>query len=81
MKKHKKQKITYRRGDIREVRIVDDFLPPPDQLALKEESVKITLSVTKSSINFFKQAAKAHHTQYQKMIRALLDQYAKMHSE
>ncbi|WP_234979178.1 BrnA antitoxin family protein [Desulfococcus multivorans] len=62
------------------VKIVKDFLPPPSELALKEETVKITISLSKTSIDFFKSEAKKHHTQYQKMIRRLLDEYAAQHS-
>jgi hypothetical protein len=58
------------------IKIVKDFLPAPEKLVLQEETVKVTLSLTKSSIDFFKEQAKEHHTQYQKMIRALLDQYS-----
>jgi len=56
---------------------VDDFLPPPDQLVLPEETVKVTISLTKSSLEFFKREAKRHHIKYQKMIRVLVDQYAR----
>lgn len=61
---------------IGKVRVIPDFLPSPDDLVLKDETVKITLSLSKSSVEYFKQAAKKHHTQYQKMIRNLLDRYA-----
>lgn len=58
---------------------VDDFLPPPDQLVIPEETVKVTLSLTKSSLQFFKREARRNHTKYQKMIRTLVDRYARMH--
>jgi predicted DNA binding CopG/RHH family protein len=74
MKKIKRTKYTDE--PLGELKVVKDFLPSPDELVLKDETVKITLSLTKSSIDFFKQQAKQHHTQYQKMIRALLDQYS-----
>ena len=64
-----------------EVRRVADFLPSPEELALKDETVKITISLSKSSIHFFKKKAKHYHTQYQKMIRRLLDEYARHQSE
>lgn len=73
MKKTKKHK--YVDKELGKIKIVEDFLPTPEKLVLKDETIKITLSLTKSSIDFFKQQAKLHHTQYQKMIRALLDQY------
>lgn len=55
---------------------VKDFLPPPSELALTEENVKITISLKKSSVEFFRREAQKHHTKYQRMIRELLDRYA-----
>ncbi len=74
-----KKKINYTDGPIDDVKLVKDFLPPPDQLAFKEDQVKITIGLSKSSVDFFKAEAKKHHTQYQKMIRRLLDLYAAQH--
>ncbi len=74
-----KTKIKYTDGPIDDVRVVKDFLPPPDQLAFKEDQVKVTIGLSKSSVDFFKQEAKKHHTQYQKMIRQLLDLYTAQH--
>jgi predicted DNA binding CopG/RHH family protein len=59
-----------------ELRVIKDFLPPPDQLVLKEENVKVTIALKKSSIEFFKKEAKKHRTSYQKMIRQIIDWYA-----
>ena len=56
---------------------VKNFLPPPDQLIFPEETVKVTLSLTKSSLEFFKRRASRQKTKYQRMIRELVDQYAK----
>lgn len=72
----RKKKIKYTDEAIGAVRVVKDFLPPPGQLVLHDETVKVTLSLTKESVDFFKKEARVHHTQYQKMIRYLLDQYA-----
>lgn len=52
-----------------------DFLPSPGKLAMPEETVKITMSLSKSSVRFFKQQASKHHMKYQKMIRNLVDAY------
>ncbi|HUK57450.1 MAG TPA: CopG family transcriptional regulator [Nitrospiria bacterium] len=57
------------------LRVIKDFLPPPDQLVLKEENVKVTISLKKSSIEFFKKQAKKQHTSYQRMIRQVIDWY------
>jgi len=32
--------------------VIDDFLPPPDQLVLKEDGVKVTISLSKKSVDF-----------------------------
>jgi predicted DNA binding CopG/RHH family protein len=45
------------------------------ELALKEETVKVTISLSRASVDFFKNEAKKYNTQYQKMIRRLLDEY------
>jgi len=58
-----------------EFKILDDFLPPPEKLALKEENVKVTITLSKSSIEFFKKWAKKQHSHYQSMIRRILDYY------
>jgi hypothetical protein len=59
---------------------VRDFLPPPEELVLPPETVKVTISLTKSSVEFFKRHAKERHIKYQKMIRKLLDTYAMQYS-
>lgn len=74
MKKHKK--IKYTDEPIGEIKIIADFLPTPKDLVLKEETEKVTLSLTKSSLDFFRKEAAKHHTHYQKMLRVLIDKYA-----
>jgi len=74
-----KSKITYTDEPIGKVRVVKDFLPSPDQLAFKEEKVKVTISLSRTSLDFFKDQADLHKTAYQKMIRNLLDAYAVQH--
>ena len=71
-----KAKTKYTEGPIGELRVIKDFLPSPDQLVLKEQNVKITLSLKKSSVAFFKEQARRHKTSYQKMIREVVDWYA-----
>ena len=71
-----KTKIKYTDEPMGDLKIVKDFLPPPDQLVAREENVKITISLKKSSVAFFKKQAKKHKTSYQKMIREVVDWYA-----
>ena len=70
-----KKKIKYTNEPLGDVKVIDDFLPSPDKLAFNEEQVKVTIGLSKSSVDFFKKQAKRHRTQYQKMIRRLLDLY------
>lgn len=67
--------IKYTDEPLGKVQVVADFLPSPAELAFREEGVKVTLALSKKSIEFFKSEATKHHTQYQRMIRRLLDAY------
>ncbi len=68
--------VKYTKGEIGRLRVIEDFLPAPDDLVLRDDNVKVTLSLSRRSVDFFKRAAKARHVPYQRMIRALVDQYA-----
>ena len=68
-------KTKYTDEPLGELKVVSDFLPSPEELAFREESVKVTISLSKKSIDFFKSEAGKHHTQYQRMIRQLIDAY------
>jgi len=68
-------KTKYINEPLGEIRVVPDFLPSPSELAFREEGVKVTLALSKKSVEFFKAEASRHHTQYQRMIRRLLDAY------
>jgi hypothetical protein len=74
-------KTKYTDEPLGEIKIVRDFLPSPAELAFSEESVKVTISLSKKSVEFFKTEATKYHTQYQRMIRQLLDSYADVQSE
>lgn len=68
-------KIKYTDEPLGKTQVVTDFLPSPSELAFRDEGVKVTLALSKKSIEFFKSEASKHHTQYQRMIRRLLDSY------
>ena len=70
-----KARIKYTDEPLGEVQILPDFLPSPAELAFREEGIKVTLALSKKSVAFFKSEATKHHTQYQRMIRRLLDAY------
>lgn len=70
-----KDKIRYT-DEPMEFRVIPNFLPPPEQLVFKEESViKVTISLSVKSVAFFKTEAEKRGVQYQRMIRRLLDAY------
>lgn len=75
VRQYMSRKIIYKNEPIGEVRVVKDFLPSPEELVFREDSIKVTISLSKKSVNFFKTEADRHHTQYQRMIRNLLDAY------
>jgi len=75
-KRFMKKRIKYTEEPMGKLRVIKDFLPPPDRLVLKEEKIKVTISLSKASIEFFKKEAKKHRTSYQKMIRRVIDFYA-----
>ncbi len=76
-----RKRIKYTDEPLGKLKVVDDFLPTPDELAVREENVKVTISLNRSSVEFFKKQAREHHTSYQKMIRRLLDWYASRHQK
>lgn len=62
------------------IKIVADFLPPPDKLVPVSETVKITLALDKDSLQFFKKSAAKQGVKYQRMIREVLNGYARRYA-
>jgi predicted DNA binding CopG/RHH family protein len=75
-----KTKIKYTNESLGDVKVIADFLPSPAELSFNEEAVKVTLALSKKSIDFFKSEAAKNHTQYQRMIRRLVDAYVESQS-
>jgi hypothetical protein len=73
-------RIRYTDESLGRFKVVRDFLPRPEDLVFREEGVKVTIALSKRSVEFFKGEARKHNTQYQRMIRRLLDAYAEHHS-
>jgi hypothetical protein len=74
-------RIRYTDEPLGNLRVIPDFLPRPEDLALRSERVKVTISLSKRSVEFFRREAKKHNAQYQGMIRRLLDAYAERYSQ
>lgn len=75
-----KTKIRYTDEPLGKLRVVKDFLPAPEELIFKEDNIKVTMSLSKASVDFFKTEAKKRRTSYQAMIRRLLDMYTSQHA-
>ncbi len=74
-------KTKYANEPLADYRVVSDFLPAPDQLVFRDEGVKVTIALSKRSVEFFKSHAARNQTQYQRMIRQLLDAYVDAHAQ
>lgn len=75
VKRFMSKQIRYSDEPLGKLEVLNDFLPSPKTLALKEENVKVTIALSKESVDFFKAEASKHHIKYQRMIRQLLDIY------
>src|SRR5207245_11641555 len=62
------------------VRCIPDYLERPEDLVVRDEGVNVTITLSKRSVELFKNEASKHNTQYQRMIRRLLDAYAEHHT-
>ena len=58
-------KIRYKDERLGRLKIVRDFLPPPEDLVFRDEGVKVTIAQSKRRVDFFKGEARKHTTQYQ----------------
>jgi hypothetical protein len=59
-----KKASKYKDEPLGQIRVIKDFLPPPSELVFKEDTVKVTLGLTRRSVGFFKRQAKKYDTQY-----------------
>jgi hypothetical protein len=73
--------VKYTDEPLGRLKIIRDFLPRPEDLVYRDEGIKVTMALSKRSVEFFKTEARKHNTQYQRMIRRLLDAYAEHHSQ
>ena len=73
--------VRYTTGEIGRLKVIEDFLPAPADLVPREDNVKVTLSLSRRSLDFFRREAKKQRVPYQRMIRALVDTYAARRAE
>ena len=58
-------KIKYTNEPMGNPKVIRDFLPSPEELAFRDEDVKITITLSKKSVEFFKSAASRGDTHTQ----------------
>ena len=75
-----KKRIRYADELIGPVEIVPNFLLLPEELAREDDGVKVPLSLSRRSVDFFKAEAQRQNCSYQRMIRRLVDSYAARYS-
>lgn len=56
--------------------VVENLLPPPEDIAESIRKQKVTIMLSASSKKFFERQAKKYGVSYQAMIRRVLDEYS-----
>ena len=74
---HKNKEINYTDEPMQMGRRVEDFLPRPEELVFRPKGVKVTITLSEESIEYFKQQGERLQTPYQRMIRNLIDEYVR----
>ncbi|MET0155471.1 MAG: CopG family transcriptional regulator [Rickettsiales bacterium] len=54
-----------------------DILPPPAELARMARTERATLTLTKATLDFFREEAEKEHVSYNVLIRNALDEYTR----
>lgn len=74
-KLYKNAPLKMRRA-IKKSEIVEDFLPDPAKLTENLEKQKITINLSKNSVEKFKKYAKKNGVKYQTLISSVIDAYS-----
>ncbi len=53
--------IQYHDEPLGDLKVVPDFLPSPEELALKQKNTKVTFSLSSESIAYFKETEKTSY--------------------
>lgn len=53
IKRFMKKKIEYT-DEPMEAKVIEDFLPSPDELAMKDDNVRVTITLSRESVKFFR---------------------------
>ena len=75
--KKSKETVEYTDEPLQMGRRVEDFLPRPEDLVFRPKGVKVTITLSEESVEYFKSEAERLQTPYQRMIRNLIDEYVR----
>jgi predicted DNA binding CopG/RHH family protein len=75
VKQQKNDKIV--EGSFGAMEEIADFLPRPEELVFRPKGVKVTITLSEDSVNYFKEHAEQLQTSYQRMMRNLIDEYVR----
>lgn len=76
MKKNIKM-INYSSEPIQLGKRVKDFLPRPEELVFRPKGIKVTITMSEDSVDYFKNQGQSLNFPYQRMIRNLIDEYVR----
>lgn len=71
-----KKKIKYTDEPMRMGRRVEDFLPSPAEMVLKQKSRRVTINLNEASLRTFRKEANRLKVPYQRLLRTVVDLYA-----
>jgi predicted DNA binding CopG/RHH family protein len=77
----KRKKIVYTDGprSLTNAKAIEDIFPRPEDLLLEDETIRVSINLTRNTVEAFKRFASEHDTKYQRVIRRLLDEFAARH--
>lgn len=75
----KRRRYTEGPESLKTAKVIEDIFPSPEDLLLEDETIRISINLTKSTVESFKRFANEHDTKYQRVIRRLLDEFAAQH--
>jgi len=75
-----KRKRTYDEDEPSDqARIIPDFLPSPEEIAMSFKKQKVTILLDQRSVEFLKKQAKQAGAKYQQLMREVLRRYVSHH--
>ena len=71
-----RKEMQYEEGPEGEWEVVDDFLPSPSLLAAAEKHVEVSIVLSQSTVDLYKEQGERFHEEYPELIRRVVKAYA-----